>query len=103
VKTLLVVGLIGLALLIMVLTVVGVHLNETRKIRQRLGKSEAHPDTQMLMNHIDDQQERTRAHISAQLDTKDHNERTAQGLGYEILAKIDALIKVLNDFVRGVK
>ncbi len=102
-KTLLVIGLISLILLIIVLTIAGVHLNETRKIRKRLGKSQAHPDTQMLMNHIEGQQELTRAHISNQLNTKDHDGKTAQGLMYELHARFDALLKLLNDFMSGVK
>ena len=101
-KTILVVGLIGLVLLVMVLTLVGVHFNETRKIKKRLGKSQAHPDSAALMDHIDEQQERTRAHISAQLDTKDHDGKTAQAVSYEILGKLNALIATITEFIKRI-
>ena len=98
--TLLVIGLISLVLLVIIGSVVLGHLAETKKIRERLGK--AHPDSAVLMDHISEEQETTRAHISAQMSTKDHDGKTAQGLVYELHARFDALIKLINDFVRGI-
>ena len=102
-KTYLVIGLIALALLIIIGTLGLVHYAETKKIRERLGQAGAHPNTLALMEHLSQEHEATRSHISNQMATKDHDGKTAQGLGYEILAKLNELIKVITTFIRGIK
>lgn len=102
-RTLLIALLLVLVLLIMIGSVVLVHYAETRKIRKRLGKSQAHPDSVVLMEHITNEQERTRGHISNQLATKSNDASTTKGVVIDIRSRLEALIKTLNDFVRGVK
>ena len=95
-------GAVGLIFLIMIFTVVMVHFSETRKLQERLSKKGASPRDLALMEHITEEQEMTRQHISAQIQTKSNDAGTTKGMVIEIRNLLLELIKTIKDFIASV-